>query len=130
MAPLTGDELAGAAALDRENFGADRSGLLRSLMEQSPDNAWILKRSGRVGGFIVRGPMSWLLQARNVDDMAALIRWADGHSGQGSYPVLIREEHAKQLPGKCDVHFLLTAMQLGNSVSPHAAFGSMLPDIG
>ena len=130
MAPLTGDELAEAAALDRENFGANRSGLLRSLMEQSPENAWILKRSGRIEGFIVRGPMSWLLQARNVEDMASLIRWADGHSGQGSYPVLIREEHAKQLPGKCDVHFLLTAMQLGDARPPHAAFGSMLPDIG
>ena len=75
-------------------------------------------------------PMSWLLQSRRAEDMASLIRWADGHSGQGSYPVLIREEHAKQLPGKCDVHFLLTAMQLGDARPPRAVFGSMLPDIG
>ena len=128
--PLTGNELAEAAALDRENFGADRSGLLFSLLSDSPENAWKLERNGRMEGFIVRGPMSWLLQSRRLEDMASLILWADEHSGQGSYPVLIRQEHAERLLGKCDVHFLLTAMQLGNSRPPRSAFGSMLPDIG
>ena len=40
--PLTPNELAEAAELDRNNFGADRSELIRALMTESPENAWML----------------------------------------------------------------------------------------
>ena len=128
--PLTPNELAEAAELDRNNFGGDRSELIRSLMTQSPGNAWILKKNRRITGFIVRGPMSWLLQTGSLQDMISLIRWADSHSGKESYPVLIRKEHAERLSKDCEVHFELTAMQRGNGEPPGMVFGSMLPDIG
>lgn len=128
--PLTQNELAEAAELDRNNFGADRSELIRALMTESPENAWMLRKNGRMTGFIVRGPMSWLLQTGSPDDMTSLIRWADKHSGKESYPVLILQEHAEQLPEKCEVHFKLTAMQRGTADPPRMTFGSMLPDIG
>ena len=128
--PLTPNELAEAAELDRNNFGADRSELIRSLMAASPENAWMQRKNGRMTGFIVRGPMSWLLQTCSPDDMTSLIRWADRHSGKGSYPVLIPQEHAEQLAGECEVHFKLTVMQRGRSGPPRMTFSSMLPDIG
>ena len=128
--PLTPNELAEAAELDRNNFGADRSELIRSLMKASPENAWMQRKNGRMTGFIVRGPMSWLLQTGSLEDMTSLILWADSHSGKGSYPVLIRQEHAAQLSGECEVHFQLTAMQRGTGGPPRMTFGSMLPDIG
>ena len=128
--PLTQNELAEAAELDRNNFGADRSELIRSLLIASPENAWMQRKNGCMTGFIVRGPMSWLLQTGSVEDMALLIRWADNYSGKGSYPVLIRQEHAEQLSGECEVHFTLTAMQRGKSDPPRMTFGSMFPDIG
>ena len=128
--PLTQNELAETAELDRNNFGADRSELIHSLMTASPENAWIQKKNGRITGFIIRGPMSWLLQTGSLEDMTSLIRWADKHSGTGSYPVLIRKEHAEQLSGGCTVHFKLTAMQRGTTTPPQITFGSMFPDIG
>ena len=128
--PLTQDELAEAAELDLNNFGADRSELIRSLMAASPENAWMQRKNGRMTGFIVRGPMSWLLQTCSPEDMTSLIRWADWHSGKGSYPVLIPQEHAEQLAGECEVHFKLTVMQRGRSGPPRMTFSSMLPDIG
>lgn len=130
MTPLTQNELVEAAELDRNNFGADRSELIRSLMKASPENAWMQRKNGRMTGFIVRGPMSWLLQTCSLEDMISLIRWADSHSGKGSYPVLIRQEHAKQLSGECEEYFRLTAMQRGTAEPPRMSFGSMLPDIG
>ena len=130
MMPLTQNDLAEAAELDRNNFGADRADLIRSLMTASPENAWMLRKNGHMTGFIVRGPMSWLLQSGSLEEMTSLIRWADSHSGKGSYPVLIHQEHAEQLSGECNVHFKLTAMQRGNSDPPRITFGSMLPDIG
>ena len=128
--PLTQNELAEAAELDRNNFGADRSELIRTLMTESPKNAWMQRKNGHMTGFIVRGPMSWLLQTGSPEDMTSLIRWADNHSGKGCYPVLIRKEHAGQLSGECKVHFTLTAMQRGTSDPPRMTFGSLLPDIG
>ena len=128
--PLTQNELAEAAELDRNNFGADRSELIRSLLIASPENAWMQRKNGRMTGFIVRGPMSWLLQTGSPEDMTSLIRWADKHSGKGSYPVLIHQEHAEQLSGECEVHFQLTAMQRGAGAPPRISFGSMRPDIG
>ena len=128
--PLTQNEIAEAAELDRNNFGADRSELIHALMTASPENAWMQRKNGRLTGFIVRGPMSWLLQAGSLEDMTSLIRWADKHSGKGSYPVLIRQEHAEQLSSEGTEHFKLTAMQRGTPVPPRLTFGSMLPDIG
>ena len=128
--PLTPNELAEAAELDRINFGADRTDLISALMAESPENAWMLRKNGRMTGFIVRGPMSWLLQTGSLEDMTSLILWADSHSGKGNYPVLIRKEHAAQLSGECEVHFQLTAMQRGTGDPPRMTFGSMLPDIG
>ena len=128
--PLTQNEIAKAAELARINFGADRTDLISALMAESPENAWMLRKNGRMTGFIVRGPMSWLLQTGSLADMISLIRWADSHSGQGNYPVLIRQEHAGQLSRECEVHFKLTAMQRGIFDPPRITFGSMLPDIG
>ena len=128
--PLTQNEIAKAAELDRINFGADRTDLISALMAESPENAWMLRKNGRMTGFIVRGPMSWLLQTGSPEDMTSLIRWADNYSGKGSYPVLIHQEHAEQLSGECEVHFQLTAMQRGAGAPPRISFGSMLPDIG
>jgi len=131
ITPFTQSGLPEAAALDKKNFGADRTGLLLSLMKGSPENSWVLKRNDRVEGFIVRGPMNWVLQAEKKEDMIALILWADAHSGSGSYPALIYREHVKQLGVSYEEHFTLTAMQRGSALPPPAVtFSSMLPDIG
>ena len=127
--PFTQAELAEAAALEKKNFGADRTEMLLSLMKGSPENAWVLKRNGRVEGFIVRGPMNWVLQAEKLEDLAALILWADARSSSGSYPALIYREHAEQLGLGYEEHFTLTAMHRG-AFTPAVTFSSMLPDIG
>ncbi len=126
---FTQSELAEAAALDRKNFGADRKDLLLALLKESPENAWVLKRNNRVEGFIVRGPMNWVLQAEKQEDMTSLILWADARSGSGRFPALLYREHVKQLGVSYEEHFTLTAMQRGSS-APDVTFSSMLPDIG
>lgn len=130
VTPFAETDLRAAAGLDRKNFGADRSELLSSLVKEARGDAWVLKKENRVAGFIVRGPMNWVLQAENAPDMASLILWADSHSAKGSFPVLIRQEHAQNLGIGYEEHFTLTAMQRGSSAVPQPAFSSMLPDIG
>ena len=86
--PLTDRELPQACQLDRENFGADRTELIRSLARRAPADARCLVRGGRSVGFIVRAPMNWLFQCSSAADMAALLRYANAHSPAGALPAL------------------------------------------
>jgi|GEM_PF-3211547 len=129
--PLTNWELPQVCRLDQENFGADRSAILCSLVRRAPRDAWCLTRGGMVAGFIVRAPMNWLLQAGSARDMAALLLYANAHSAKGAHPALIRREHVEQLGVPFNEHFQLTLMQHGGSVPPPGAtFSGFLPDIG
>ena len=106
--PLTDRELPQACRLDRENFGADRTALIRSFARRAPADAWCLIRDGRAAGFIVRASMNWLFQCSSEADMAALLRYANAHSPAGALPALIHREHAGLLGVPFGEHFSLT----------------------
>ena len=129
--PLTDSELTAAGRLDRENFGADRSALIASLVRSAPGDAWCLRRGGRAAGFIVRAPMNWLFQCSSGADMAALLRYANARSARGPLPALLHKEHVELLGVAFDEHFQLTLMQRGTAVPPPGvSFSGFLPDIG
>lgn len=129
--PLTERELSQACQLDRANFGADRTGLIRSLACRAPADARCLVRRGQAAGFIVRSSMNWLFQCSSAADMAALLLHANAHSAAGALPALIHREHTGLLGVPFDEHFQLTLMQRGDAIPPPGVtFSGFLPDIG
>lgn len=131
VVPLTDRELPQACRLDRANFGADRTALIRSLARRAPSDAWCLVRGGQVAGFVVRASMNWLFQCSSAADMAALLLYANAHSPAGALPALIHREHAELLGVPFNEHFSLTLMQRGSSIPPpDVTFSGFLPDIG
>lgn len=131
ITPFSDNDLPEIVRLDKENFGSDRTSLLHSLAAKNLEDAWTLRRKGEINGFILRGPMSWLLQTHSTKDMASLIHFANRNSPRGPSDVLIHQAHIPNLPGQFQLHFTLTAMQRGNRLPPPGiTCGSMLPDIG
>lgn len=70
VVPLQEKDLAEAAALDAESFGAERGGILRYFFHQSPQISFRLNRTdGSMNGFVIgrQGPVSRQASALTAD---------------------------------------------------------------
>jgi len=129
IAPMSVMDLTEACELDAANFGAHRTEIVRSLLEEAPSEAWTFRRNGKLDGFIVRSPMNWFLQSRDAETFTALLTYA--HSRNSKHPVLIRQEHVQLLHMPLKEHFRLTLMQYGHALPvPKATFSGFFPDLG
>ena len=129
IAPMSVMDLTEACELDAANFGAPRTEIIRSLLEEAPSEAWTFRRNGSLDGFIVRFSMNWFMQSRDAEAFTALLTYA--HSRNGRHPVLIRQEHVPLLHMPLKEHFKLTLMQYGQALPfPKTTFSGFFPDLG